>query len=200
VRARGSISRKFAIGLGIVGALVLAWCLYVFIPILFPGSTNPPAEPTTTGEARVPAEAGAPIVVFAGQDRGVFVGLPDNPVGFETGENGAFARIASSTAGGARATIGQSIAQQLGGHTVRIAIDARGTPGREAITATLRYQRGETLLARQTINLVPDFYVWTVDWTIPAGASTGDFLIIEPGIPGDGTAVDIRRMTIQILE
>lgn len=196
---RRSIGRKLAIGLGVIAALVLAWCLYVFVPILFPGSADPGA-PAATGEARVPAEAGAPIVIFGGQNPAVFVGTPDNPVGFEAGENGGFARVASSTAGGARATIGRSVAQQLGGHTIRIAIDARGTPGRESITARLGYQRGDGLLEWQTINLGAVFYVWTVDWTIPGGASTGDFLIIEPGIPGDGTALDIRGLTIQILE
>jgi hypothetical protein len=109
-------------------------------------------------------------------------------------------RIASSTAGGARATIARNVAQQLGGHTIRIAIDARGTPGRESITARLGYQRGDGLLEWQTINLGAAFYIWTVDWAIPAGTSTGDFVIIEPGIPGDGTALDIRGLTIQVLE
>ena len=29
---------------------------------------------------------------------------------------------------------------------------------------------------------------------------TGDYIVVEPGIPGDGTGVDIRSVEVDILE
>jgi len=57
------------------------------------------------------------------------------------------------------------------------------------------------MLEWRTVALTEAFALVTVEWPIPVVRGAGnDYLVIEPGIPGDGTAVDIREITVEILE
>jgi hypothetical protein len=184
-------SRIFTIA--VVGAIVivLAVCAYLFVPGLLGlgGSTDGAGN---NGEAG--------IVLFGGTDPMVFQTGPDDPVNFEGDTAGGLVRVVSSTAGTARATIGPGIADRVDGREVRIQIDVRSTPGRPASTLRLAYLRGGTLLEWRTVNVTGDFAIVDAIWTVPTGiaSSNGDALLIAPGVPGDGTAVDIRRITMDI--
>ena len=53
----------------------------------------------------------------------------------------------------------------------------------------------------QTANLGNDYAPVAMLWRVPAMRTNpaGDYLQIEPGIPGDGTSVDIQSITIDVL-
>jgi len=179
--------------IAVVGAIVvvLAVCAFLFVPGLF-GSGSSTEGTGTTGNAG--------IVLFGGTDPLVFQAGPDNPVIFEGDTAGGLVRVVSSTAGTARASIGPGIADGVEGREVRIRIDVRSTPGRPASTLRLAYLRGGTLLEWRTVNVAGEFAIVDAIWTIPTGvpSTNGDALLIAPGVPGDGTAVDIRRITMDV--
>ncbi len=63
------------------------------------------------------------------------------------------------------------------------------------------YQSGLAISHWQTANLSPDFQSLGLLWRVPTMRtnSSGDFLLLEPGIPGDGTGADIQSIRIDIL-
>jgi len=49
--------------------------------------------------------------------------------------------------------------------------------------------------------VISEFAVITATWTVPArGAPGADYLLIEPGVAGDGTAIDIRLIRFELLD
>jgi hypothetical protein len=130
----------------------------------------------------------------------VFEAAPDNPVQYEGDAETGLARITSSiSSGGARAIVGPGVVEAIAGHSVRIVLEARGTPGQAAATVSLGYQHGTTQLQTRAANLPTEFGAVAATWAIPAGATGNDYLIIDPGVPGDGTAIDIRSIRIEIV-
>jgi hypothetical protein len=207
------------------GAVVVGWAASVFIPILFPQApagetadvqTNADPIAANAGAAPVVREAGEaapalppapvaaapaqaePIVLFDGTDPGMFDGGP-NAVEYQ-GEGGFVTVTSTVASGGARVTVGPAIAQQIAGHTVRILLEARGTPGQPAGTVRLTYQHGTVGLQTRQAIVSEIFGAAAATWAIPAGADGGnDYLLIEPGVPGDGTAIDIQAIRIVVV-
>ena len=139
--------------------------------------------------------------LFEGRDPTIFVSTPDNPVRFVS-EGGGFVR-ASSTASspGVKAHIGPGLASRLAGRDVRLTIVARAAPDNGALNMRFAYQSGLAISHWQTANLAPEYEAVAMRWRLPAmqTGETGDYLVVEPGIPGDGTAVDIQSIKIDVL-
>jgi hypothetical protein len=142
------------------------------------------------------------LVVFDGRDPTVFEGASDNPIQFDSDAEGGFARISSATsAAGARAVIGPGLAERLAGKTVRITLLARSSNENGAATMRFAYQSGLAISHWQSADLSASYGTFGMIWRVPAvrTVGAGDYLLIEPGIPGDGTSTDIRSIKIDIL-
>ncbi len=144
----------------------------------------------------------ATYTVFKGEDPTVFQGSSDNPVVFDKDSLGSFARIASSTdAAGAKAVIRPGVAQDLAGHNIRVTLVARASHDNGATSMRFSFQTGLAVSHWQTAKLTSTYSAVGMTWRVPTmrSASGGDFIVIEPGIPGDGTAVDIQSIKIDVL-
>ena len=140
------------------------------------------------------------FMLFDGRDPTVFETSPDNPIRFDA--NSGTVRISSSTGSpGVKALIGPGLATRLAGHDVRVTIVARSS--REAGAAGLRfaYQSGVAISHWQTVNLGTDFQAVALTWRVPTLQTdrSGDILVIQPGIPGDGTGADVKSIKIDLL-
>lgn len=138
--------------------------------------------------------------LFDGRDPTIFVTTPDNPVRFVSEEG--FARAASSaSAPGVKALIGPGLAARLAGNRIRVTIVARSSTDFGAAAMRFAYQSGLAISHWQTANLAPDYEAVGMIWRVPTMRTdpTGDYLVIEPGIPGDGTGVDIQSIRIDVL-
>jgi hypothetical protein len=141
-------------------------------------------------------------VVFDGQDPTVFVGTSDNPIRFDHDALGGFARIASSPGGdGGKVTIGPGLAAQFAGREIRVVLTVRSARENGATNLRFAYQTGLAISHWQEANLSADYTDVGMTWRAPAlrANPAGDFLVIEPGIPGDGTAAEIRSVRIDVL-
>lgn len=191
-------------------------------PVETPTSVAPP-EPTPAepaGDATAPAPSTAPastpsstpappsgpvaesLILFDGSDPGMFRSTADNPVRFDGYPAGGTVRISSSAnSNGARLRVGPGVYQRIAGRHVRILVVARAAPDDPADALRFAYQNGRRLSPWSDQKLSDDFQTLVLDWTVPAErtGSEGDSLLIEPGIPGDGTAADIRSVTIDVL-
>lgn len=139
-------------------------------------------------------------VVFDGTDPTVFASTPDNPLRFAS--EAGFVRVSSTaSAPGVRAIIGPGLAERLAGQRVRIAILARATPEFGAMSMRFAYQSGLAVSHWQTANMSTDYQAVAMIWRLPAMRTdpNADYLLIEPGIPGDGTGIDIRAIRIDVL-
>ena len=139
------------------------------------------------------------FTLFDGKDPTVFAGDPDNPVRFD----GEYARIATSvSSGGAKAIVGAGLSSRLAGKTIRVTIDARSAIENGATSLRFAYQSGVAISHWQTANLTSDFTELGLVWRVPALRTSpiGDFIIIEPGIPGSGTGVEIRSVRIDLVD
>jgi len=137
--------------------------------------------------------------LFDGKDPTVFAGDPDNPVRFD----GEYARIATSiSSGGAKAIIGAGLSSRLAGKTIRVTLDARSARENGATSMRFAYQSGVAISHWQTANLSSDFTELGLVWRVPALRTSpiGDFIIIEPGIPGSGTGVEIRSVRVDLVD
>jgi hypothetical protein len=161
-----------------------------------PATAPPTPAPATTGPV---AES---LILFDGSDPGMFRSTADNPVRFDGYPNGGTVRISSSAnSNGARLRVGPGVYQRIAGRHVRILVVARAAPDDPADALRFAYQNGRRLSPWSDQKLSDDFQTLVLDWTVPAErtGSEGDSLLIEPGIPGDGTAADIRSVTIDVL-
>jgi hypothetical protein len=141
------------------------------------------------------------LTVFDGRDPTVFEGSPDNPIRFASDADGEYAQISSaSSAAGARAVIGPGIAERLAGQTIRVTLLARSSVGNGAANLRFAYQSGVAISHWQTAQLTEGYGTYGMIWRVPAADTRGgDYLLIEPGIPGDGTSTDIRSISIEIV-
>jgi hypothetical protein len=153
--------------------------------------------------ARIPNDAvkvTQTFTIFDGVDPTVFATTPDNPIAFDS--TGGFARVSSSTsAPGVKVTIGPGVAARLAGQTVRVVIVARSSQESGAAGMRFAYQSGLAISHWQTANLGADYAPVGIEWRVPTmrTSPTGDFLLIEPGIPGDGTGVDVKSVRIDVI-
>lgn len=142
------------------------------------------------------------FVVFDGRDPTVFDGSSNNPIQFESDAEGGFARISSATsAAGARALIAPGLAERLAGQTIRITLLSRSSAENGASTIRFAYQSGLAVSHWQSVDLSEAYGSYGMIWRVPAAhaSASGDILLIEPGIPGDGTSTDIRSIKIDIV-
>jgi hypothetical protein len=140
--------------------------------------------------------------VFDGRDPQVFVGSPDNPIRFDKDKDGGFTRVSSTAeAAGARAVIGPGLAVRLAGQTIRITLTARSSREGGADKLRFAYQSGVAISHWQVANVSQAYGEIGLIWRVPTQrTSNGDALIIEPGIPGDGTGVDIKAIRIDLIK
>lgn len=138
--------------------------------------------------------------LFDGRDPTIFVSTPDNPVRFVS-DAGGFARVSSTaSAPGVKVHVGPGLAARLAGREVRVTIVARAAPENGALNMRFAYQSGLAVSHWQTANLDATYEAVAMRWRPPAMQTEGgDYLLIEPGIPGDGTAVDIQSVQIDVL-
>lgn len=217
-RTRGRAGRVMAIGLAAATVAVLGWSATVFLPLVLPAGTGPAGEPAAAAaepvqvlparqvRAVLPQAAGSDvaqsILLFDGENPTVFESGPDNPVRFQGTDGAGIARITSSaSAGGVRAIIGPGLAQRLSGHRIRLVLEARASPDNGATSMRLAYQRGRSVSDWQQTRLPAEFTPLQLEWDVPdgSGGRGSDYLLIEPGIPGDNTATDIKSIRIEIL-
>ncbi|MBZ9936675.1 hypothetical protein LB518_10245 [Mesorhizobium sp. BR1-1-16] len=171
------------------------------------GEPSVPAAtaPSTTPQAVAPPpgpQASESLMLFDGHDPSGFRSTPDNPVRFEGSASDGFVEISSSTgANGARLIVGPGVYQRIAGRNIRIVVVARGARDNPAATLRLAYQNGHQLSGWTDLDLGNDFKSLQMSWTVPKDRSgpDGDAILIEPGIPGDQTAADIRSVTIDVL-
>jgi hypothetical protein len=228
-KTRGRSVPLLAIVIGALALILIAFNAYIFLPILFgsaPLRSASTASPTKI-EDRLPS-SGSPgaastriasssataveipernlnvtesLVIFNGSDPTVFEGTSNNPIVFDSDSEGGFARISSAaSAAGARAIIGPGLADRLAGRTVRVTLLARSSTENGAATMRFAYQSGLAVSHWQSADLSPNYGTYGIIWRVPAAdTQAGDYLLIEPGIPGDGTSTDIRMIKIDIL-
>ena len=184
-------------------------------PAASAGEPAPPAA-TPAEPATPPAEAAQPpaaipngglaletLSLFDGRDPSVFQSSPGNPIRFEGDTQGGFARIASSTNGaGSRITVGRGVFERLAGRTVRIVVVARAAATDPASSLRFSYQNGRSLSPWFDGPLGTDYAPLSLTWKVPKerGGPETDAIMIEPGIPGDGTAADVSSVRIEILQ
>jgi hypothetical protein len=207
---------KIRVLIGAIGALgvVLLVAIVVAMTSVFtdsPGVAEAPAQPgavvtgaqPATSVASEAAEVTQSFTLFDGSDPTVFESSPDNPVRFDKGSDGqGFARISSSTASpGVRLNIGPGIADRLAGQPVRVVIVARAARENGAANLRFAYQSGVALSHWQTADLAGGDTSYGLVWRVPRLQTdpNGDYVLIEPGIPGDGTAAEIRSVRLDLL-
>ena len=140
------------------------------------------------------------FMLFDGRDPTVFETSPDNPIRFD--DTSGSVRISSSTgSAGVKALIGPGLATRLAGHDVRVTIVARSAKQAGADSMRFAYQSGVAISHWQTANLGPDYQAVALTWRVPALQTdrSGDVLLIQPGVPGDGTGANIKSIKIDLL-
>jgi hypothetical protein len=199
--------RLLAGAIGLCLVILAATGVYVLMPRDAGGATVDIATRREVSDAatalRVAAEelpVDQSFLVFDGRDPTVFETSPDNPVRFDA--NAGTVRVSSSTGSpGVKALIGPGLATRLAGHDVRVTIVARSSPEAGAAGMRFAYQSGVAISHWQTANLGPDYQAVAMMWRVPALQTErgGDLLVIQPGIPGDGTGADIKSIKIDLL-
>lgn len=219
--------RRFAVaGLALVGLGLVGAAAFIITPRLLPAPTRPPAErvaaldpslaPSLAPAPADPSPAEPPrvlrnffpapnagsetIILYDGHNPTVFQAGPDNPVRYM--QDGAGVARISSAAGtaGAKALIAPSVAQRLAGHRIRLVLEARSAAENGAARMRLAYQRGSAVSGWQEADLPVDFSEISLVWEMPADATAGnDYILIQPGIPGDGTATEVRSIRFEIV-
>lgn len=166
-----------------------------------PESSPRPTPPAA--DVPIGALALETLTLFDGRDPSVFQSAPDNPVRFEGDTQGGFARVSSSTnSTGSRITVGRGVYERLAGRTIRIVVVARAAATSPAPALRFAYQNGRSLSPWQDGDLGKDYAPLSTTWTVPKerGGPETDAVLIEPGIPGDGTAADIKSVRIEVLK
>lgn len=142
------------------------------------------------------------LIIFSGGNPTIFEASSNNPIQFDSDAEGGFARILSTTSdAGARALVGPDLAERFAGRTIRLTMLARSSPENSAPSIRFAYQSGLAVSHWQSVVLSGNYGSYGMIWRVPAAhkGPIGDFILIEPGIPGDGTSIDIRSIKIDIL-
>ena len=209
----GDRVRILLVAIAALGVVLVALAAYVVVPRFASedeasGVAEQPVRRVVSDAAaaeRIPTEP-ADIVqsftIFDGSDPTVFEGSPGNPVRFDRDGDGSFARVNSSAAtAGARVVIGPGIAGRLAGHHVRVTLVARSARNNGAAGMRFAYQSGVAISHWQKARLGTGYAALGLLWRVPAIRTdpAGDYLLIEPGIPGDTTGVEIQSVKIELL-
>lgn len=173
---------------------------YLIAPMLV-GTHADEVRPVAKGAAGQPADDRS-IALFDGTDPTVFEASADNPIRFSGDANGGFARVSTSaSAPGVRAVIGPGLATRLAGRNIRVTMMVRSASESGAATLRFAYQSGLAISHWQSATLRPEFAPVSLAWRVPAMRTSpdNDYLLIEPGVPGDGTAADIESIRIEVV-
>lgn len=211
---RSGIGRFVVLGAVAFGIAALIWTLTIFYTVFFPSSDSTQIAtggPAGAGTAVAATAADFPrlervtstISVFDGRDPTVFEGTTDNPIRFSGDAEGGFARVNSSSGSpGARAVIGPGLMQRIAGKQVRVVVTARSSQENGALSSRFAFQSGTSLTPWTSVILSERFAPVEINWTVPkigAGNPNANFLVVQPGVPGDGTGIDIRSIRIDVL-
>ncbi len=202
---------KIQILIGAIAGLLIALGAFGGYFLLAGGSDTPTTfainDPGTVSDAGTAArladaqfDVRQTYTVFDGRDPTVFVTSPDNPIRFDS--SGGFATVSTSISSpGVRVMIGPGLATQLAGERIRITLITRSSPDLGAASLRFAYQSGVARSHWQTANLTGEYDGAAMIWQPPAMRTgvSGDFLLVEPGIPGDGTSADIQSIRIDVL-
>ena len=101
-----------------------------------------------------------------------------------------------------RVVIGPGLSNRLSGHAVRVTLIARAARENGATGLRFAYENGLAISPWHTANLGNDFQIFNLVWRVPSMRAdpNTDQLLIEPGIPGDGTAADIQSIKLDLLQ
>jgi hypothetical protein len=193
-----------------LAVFIIGFGIYVFLPrssgpaVAEGGIQISRVVSDATTAAEIPKESvkvTQSFALFDGRDPQVFYSTPDNPVRYDKDADGAFTRVSSSAdAAGARAVIGPGLASRLAGQTIRVTLTARSAKEAGALNLRFAYQSGVAISHWQVAKVAPTYGEVGLIWRVPAQrTSKGDALIIEPGIPGDGSGVDIKSIRIDLI-
>jgi len=209
--ARPTGDRRLAVLVAAVGALAVALiAVTAYVLWSMPSAKGPAAvagapvgavpAPSPAGGMPPPAEGVLQrFTLFDGSDPTVFDADPSNPIRFD----GNIARVSTSAdSAGARAVVGPGLASRLAGHTVRVTVMARAAKENGAPSLRFAYQSGLAVSYWQTAKLTAQFSAFQLEWRLPKLETdpTGNVIVIEPGIPGDGTGADISAIAIDLLD
>ena len=196
--------------LGAIGAclvLLVALGFYLLLPVRDGGVTvdidvrrevSDAATAVRTAAQNLPVDQ--TFMLFDGRDPTIFETSPDNPVKFDA--NAGVVRVSSSAgAPGVKALIGPGLAGRLAGRNVRVTLVARSSSEAGAAGMRFAYQSGLAISHWQTANLAANYQAVAIIWRVPTQRTdrAGDLLLIEPGVPGDGTGADIKSIRIDLL-
>jgi hypothetical protein len=202
---------RFLIGaIGGLSLVLLGFIVYALLPAGGGGVTLPLDTTRQVSDAASAARnASAALdversyVVFDGHDPTIFESTSDNPVRLDSDSEGSFTRVSSSTdSAGTKVTIGPGLASQFAGRNIRVIISARASKDRGAANMRFAYQSGLAISHWQTANLAGDYGDAALLWRVPSqrtSSNGNDYIVIEPGIPGDATGADIRSIRIDVL-
>lgn len=212
---RGGLSERDKIRIlagtiGVLAVILIGFGFYLVRPARESSVTLPiESRNQVSDAATAQRNAAAPLaiqqtfVVFNGRDPTVFESSSDNPIDLASDGDGGFARVSSSTdSAGVRVVIGAGLASELAGKRMRVTITARSSADRGAVNMRFAYQSGLAVSPWQTANLGKQYADAALIWRVPSQrtSSTGDdYLVIEPGIPGGGTAADVKSIKIDLL-
>ena len=208
--------RLLLVAVAALAVVLVATSAYVFVPLLSGSSASdgpgipagaplPPnvGDPATAARIPVePANVAQTITLFDGRDPTVFEADSNNPIRFTGSEADGFTSVStSSSSAGARVVIGPGLSSRLAGQSIRVNIVARAARENGAASMRFAYQSGLAISHWQTATLSPEFTPFGLVWRVPTMRTnpSGDHIVIEPGIPGDRTAADIRSVTIDVL-
>ena len=84
---------------------------------------------------------------------------------------------------------------------MRVTIVARSAKVAGAASMRFAYQSGVAISHWQTANLGNDYQAVALTWRVPSMRTDrgGDLLLIQPGVPGDGTGADVKSISIDVL-
>jgi hypothetical protein len=191
---------------GLVGVLAIglvAITAYLVLPSLIsgdgPGTVTAGGGPAVIGAGGVSAPA---VTIFDGQDPTVFQTDSNNPIRYSGEGSGGFAGISTSAgSAGASAVIGPGLSDRLAGRSVRVTLRARASRENGAASLRFAYQSGVAISHWQVAKLSESFADYTLDWRVPSLRTdpAGDHIVIEPGIPGDGSSVDVSSIRIEVV-
>jgi hypothetical protein len=139
------------------------------------------------------------IVLFDGRDPSMFQAGAGKPVEFDADPAGGHVRIQAPAANaeGARLAISPGIADRLARKTIHIVVTARSSTTDGAGTIRLGYRAGDEASPFSAQPLGREYRRLEIMWTVPGGSALGEHaLLIEPGLLGGGSSVDVRAVEI----
>jgi hypothetical protein len=204
-KLRWQLSHRERVGL-LVAAIAFLFVGLVAIVALavIPRGGDPAAVAAATGTGSTATGSGDSqnYVIFDGRDPTVFEGGPGVPIRLDDDKEGAFARIASTaSSAGVKVIVGPGLANRLAGRNIRVTVVARSARENGAVNLRFAYQSGVAISHWEAENLGATYASAALTWRVPSlrTSKAGDYILIEPGIPGDGTAAEIRSIAIDLL-